>query len=76
MARYQLDIPGLVVHAEDDRVVPVGDAAEIHAAWDSSRMLHLPKGGHQAVLANPEVADAVLELLERVESPAVLAMAS
>ncbi|MDT4857533.1 hypothetical protein FQZ97_919590 [compost metagenome] len=54
----------------------MGDAAEIHAAWDSSRMLHLPKGGHQAVLANPEVADAVLELLERVESPAVLAMAS
>ncbi|MBO3274564.1 alpha/beta fold hydrolase [Pseudomonas schmalbachii] len=76
VARYQLDIPGLVVHAEDDRVVPVGDSAEIHAAWDSSRMLRLPKGGHQAVLANPEVADAVLELLERVESPAVLAMAS
>jgi hypothetical protein len=24
--RYQLDLPGLIVHAEDDPVVPVGEA--------------------------------------------------
>lgn len=67
VAHYQLDMPGLVVHAEDDRVVPVKDSGEIHAAWDDSRLLRLPKGGHHAVLAEPALADAVLELLERVE---------
>ncbi|VXC02545.1 Alpha/beta hydrolase [Pseudomonas sp. 8AS] len=62
-ARYQLDFPGLVVHAADDQMVPSSEAQSIHAAWPDSRLLHLPSGGHSKLLADPQLAEAVLELL-------------
>lgn len=61
--RYELAFPGLVVHAEDDPLVSVGEAQSIHAAWPASRLLRLPSGGHSKLLADPQLAEAVLELL-------------
>lgn len=63
VAQYQLDIPGLIVHAEDDTSVLVGESQLIHEAWFDSRLLRLPQGGHQRVLADPRVIDGVLSLL-------------
>lgn len=60
---YQLDVPGLVVHAEDDTSVSVKESQLIHEAWFDSRLLRLPTGGHQRVLADPRVIDGVLSLL-------------
>lgn len=76
VARYQLDFPGLVVHAEDDRYVRVREAAAIHEAWPQSRLLRLPAGGHHRVMADAAVIDAILELLEAVEEPLPLALVS
>lgn len=76
VARYELDFPGLVVHAEDDRYVRVGEAAAIHEAWPRSRLLRLKSGGHHRVLADAAVTEAILELLEAVEMPLPLALAS
>ncbi|CDF85215.1 alpha/beta fold hydrolase [Pseudomonas sp. QL9] len=73
--RYNLTIPGLVVHAEDDPQVPVADADAIHAAWPGSRLLRLSGGGHQRVLADAALSDAVLALLEGQEAPRVLPLA-
>ena len=67
---YQLELPGLVVHAADDALVPAGEAEIIHKAWLDSRLLRLEEGGHQRVLADPRVSEAVLELLARVSAPA------
>ncbi|MNN15070.1 putative aminoacrylate hydrolase RutD [compost metagenome] len=67
---YQLELPGLVVHAADDALVPAGEAEIIHKAWFDSRLLRLEEGGHQRVLADPRVSEAVLELLSRVSAPA------
>lgn len=67
---YQLDLPGLVVHAADDNVVPASEAQLIHKAWFDSRLLQLEEGGHQRVLADPRLSQAVLELLERTAQPA------
>ncbi|HEK1692260.1 hydrolase [Pseudomonas putida] len=67
---YQLELPGLVVHAADDTLVPAGEAEIIHKAWFDSRLLRLEEGGHQRVLADPRVSEAVLELLARVSAPA------
>jgi pimeloyl-ACP methyl ester carboxylesterase len=67
---YQLELPGLVVHAADDALVPAGEAEIIHKAWFDSRLLRLEEGGHQRVLADPRVSEAVLELLARVSAPA------
>ena len=63
VAHYQLDVPGLIVHAEDDTFVSVKESQLIHEAWFDSRLLRLPQGGHQRVLADPRVIDGVLSLL-------------
>ena len=75
VSRYTLNMPGLVVHAEDDPQVPVADAQDIHAAWPRSRLLRLEGGGHQRVLADPRLSDAVLALLEGQEERYLLPMA-
>ncbi len=67
---YQLELPGLVVHAVDDALVPAGEAQVIHKAWFDSRLMLLEEGGHQRVLADPQLSEAVLELLARATAPA------
>ncbi|MBC3464148.1 alpha/beta fold hydrolase [Pseudomonas sp. RW10S2] len=67
---YQLELPGLVVHAADDALVAASEAQVIHKAWFDSRLLLLEEGGHQRVLADPRLTQAVLELLARTTQPA------
>jgi pimeloyl-ACP methyl ester carboxylesterase len=67
--RYQLTMPGLIVHAEDDPLVPVAEAEIIHRAWPASRQLLLASGGHRRVLADPQLQVAVLALLASVTVP-------
>ncbi|MBA6116551.1 alpha/beta fold hydrolase [Pseudomonas sp. NC26] len=67
---YQLELPGLVVHAADDTLVPATEAEAIHKAWFDSRLLRLEEGGHQRVLADPRLGEAVLDLLSRASAPA------
>lgn len=74
--RYQLELPGLVVHAEDDQVVPVSEAERIHGAWFDSQLLRLPAGGHQRVLGDPLLLQAVLGLLGEVRQAPSKALAS
>lgn len=74
--RYQLELPGLIVHAEDDRVVPVDEAELIHAAWFDSQLLRLPAGGHQRLLGDPLMVKAVLDLLKQVPQRSLKALAS
>ncbi|NQD94277.1 alpha/beta fold hydrolase [Pseudomonas sp. CrR25] len=76
VARYQLDLPGLIVHAEDDPLVPFSEAEAIHEAWFDSQLLRLEQGGHQRLLRDAQVQQAVLQLLgEQCHSP-VTAVAS
>lgn len=63
VAHYQLAMPGLIVHAEDDQFVSVDEAQLIHNAWFDSRLLRLEQGGHQRVLADPRMIEGVLSLL-------------
>ncbi|MEN5089228.1 alpha/beta fold hydrolase [Pseudomonas protegens] len=63
VAQYQLEMPGLIIHAEDDRFVSVKESELIHQAWFDSRLLRLSEGGHQRVLADPRVIDAVITLV-------------
>ncbi|MCU1715999.1 alpha/beta hydrolase [Pseudomonas sp. 5P_3.1_Bac2] len=68
-ARYQLPMPGLVVHAVDDRLVPYAQAQALHQNWPASRLLTLTAGGHQRVLADPQVLATVLEFLGSLQAP-------
>ncbi|MBB2495005.1 alpha/beta fold hydrolase [Aquipseudomonas ullengensis] len=69
VAHYRLDMPGLVVHAQDDGMVPAAEAQSIHAVWPGSQLLNLASGGHSKPLADPRVVEAVLELLDSVAEP-------
>ena len=66
VTRYQLDMPGLIVHAADDPVVPFSEAQVIHDAWFDSQLLPLEQGGHQRVLADPRLIGETLRLLDSV----------
>lgn len=70
VAHYRLDMPGLIVHAEDDHFVQVKESQLIHDAWFDSRLLRLEKGGHQRVLADPRLIEGVLALLANRAVPA------
>src|SRR5690606_28650405 len=63
VAHYQMNMPGLIVHAEDDTFVSVRASQVIHEAWFDSRLMRLKQGGHQKVLADPQVIKGVLALL-------------
>ena len=73
---YQLDFPGLIVHAADDPLVPYSEAQAIHEAWFDSRLLRLEQGGHQRVLADPQLVQAVVQLLASLRQASLSELAS
>ncbi|UTW07359.1 alpha/beta hydrolase [Pseudomonas benzenivorans] len=72
VAQYQLNMPGLIVHAVDDPKVPYSEAEAIHHAWFDSQLLRLEQGGHQRLLADPRLIGETLRLLESVGEAAVV----
>lgn len=76
VARYQLDFPGLIVHAADDPVVPYSEAQAIHEAWLDSRLLRLEQGGHQRLLSDPQLVQAVMQLLAALRQASSSELAS
>ena len=56
-----------MVHAADDALVAAAEAQVIHKAWFDSRLMLLEEGGHQRVLSDPRLGEAVLELLARAD---------
>lgn len=73
---YQLDFPGLIVHAADDPLVPYSEAQAIHEAWFDSRLLRIERGGHQRVLADPQLVQAVVQLLASLRQASLSELAS
>lgn len=49
----------MVVHDEDDEIIPVADARLLEAAWPPAQMLYTRGLGHRNVLSDPEVVAAV-----------------
>ena len=55
--------PLLVVHDRDDREVPWQDGAAIAAAWPGARRVDTVGLGHQRILRDPAVVQAVAEFV-------------
>ena len=55
--------PLLVVHDRDDREVPWEDGAAIAAAWPRARRLDTEGLGHQRILRDPAVTQAVADFI-------------
>lgn len=52
-------VEALVVHDEDDEVIPVGEARRLEAAWPAARFLYTRGLGHRNLLADAAVVEAV-----------------
>jgi pimeloyl-ACP methyl ester carboxylesterase len=61
-----LQLPGMVVHCQDDIEISFEQAELTHAAWPGSRLLATSGLGHRRILKDPEVIASVTAfLLER-----------
>jgi len=63
----EIAAPTLVIHGEEDRSLPVEDAARMAEALPDGRMARIPAAGHTSTLENPgAVTDAVDSFLGSV----------
>ena len=54
MAR-QLDMPGLVIHDQDDRDVPIEEGMAVAQAWPGAQFVRTTGLGHRRILRDPDV---------------------
>jgi pimeloyl-ACP methyl ester carboxylesterase len=53
-------VPALVLHGDEDRIVPIGEARAMADAIPGSHFAAVAGAGHLAPLEQPEVANAVI----------------
>ncbi|WP_410209966.1 alpha/beta fold hydrolase [Aquirhabdus sp.] len=58
-----LTIPALILHSDDDRVIPMIAAQSVAAAWAGSRFVPLTGLGHRRLLADAAVIHEVMGFL-------------
>ncbi|MEK7758194.1 MAG: alpha/beta fold hydrolase [Pseudomonadota bacterium] len=51
----QLDVPGLIIHDQDDRDVPMQEGAAVAQAWPDAQFVRTTGLGHRRILRDPEV---------------------
>jgi 3-oxoadipate enol-lactonase len=56
----EIDVPVLVVHGEDDALIPMSEAEELAAKLPDARLVRLPGVGHLPPLERPDVFEREL----------------
>jgi pimeloyl-ACP methyl ester carboxylesterase len=56
-------VPALLVHSDDDRVVGIGGAEAVAAAWAGSRLVRVHGLGHNRILRDPAVVETVVRFV-------------
>lgn len=51
----QLDVPGLVIHDQDDRDVPIEEGIAVARAWPGAQFVRTTGLGHRRILRDPDV---------------------
>jgi pimeloyl-ACP methyl ester carboxylesterase len=59
----QIDIPGLIIHSNDDDVINVETGKQIAASWKSSRFIEVQGLGHRKILRDSQVINAVIDFI-------------
>jgi 2-hydroxy-6-oxonona-2,4-dienedioate hydrolase len=61
---HDIKAPTLIVWGRDDRIIPVGNGAYLHAAISGSKLVVIPECGHGPALEQPEAwRDAVVAFI-------------
>jgi pimeloyl-ACP methyl ester carboxylesterase len=61
-----LDIPGLVIHDEQDTEIPWQSGKQVADAWPGAEFRLTHNLGHRRILRDPETVSAVVEFVTRV----------
>ena len=56
-------IPGLLIHDEHDRLIPIEVAYRIASVWNGSRIIKTQKLGHRKILKDPFVIHQVINYM-------------
>lgn len=59
----KIDVPALIIHDKNDKVVPVRDGQALHAKWKSSSYFETSGLGHMKVLYDKSVVDKALNFI-------------
>ncbi|MGD0548732.1 MAG: alpha/beta hydrolase [Terracidiphilus sp.] len=60
----QFCLPALLVHSDDDQIVPVADGLEIANAWPRARFLYCSRLGHSRLLRDESTIRAIVEFIK------------
>lgn len=61
----EINIPGLIIHCEDDVDTHVKDAYLIHSNWKNSTLAITKKLGHRRILKDPLIAQKIINFLNK-----------
>lgn len=65
----QLNVPGLVIHDQDDRDVPWQEGAAVAQAWPGAEYISTTGLGHRRILRDPSVIARVTEFVQSTKLP-------
>ena len=68
-AARSLDIPALIVHSDDDRVLSPTFGREIADAWPRARFMRVDGLGHRKILSSPDVVNAATSFIVQARLP-------
>ncbi|MCA9943881.1 MAG: alpha/beta fold hydrolase [Ardenticatenaceae bacterium] len=62
-----IEVPVLILHGADDKLIPVSEAELMHKAIPNSELVVIPEAGHLPNLEQPDIFnDAVIDFLEEL----------
>lgn len=59
-----LDVPALLVHSDDDRIIPQATGQEVANAWPGAKFMPVSGLGHRKILSAPAVVDAAVSFIQ------------
>ena len=59
----EIDIPGLLIHDENDADVPIAQAYKVHKKWPKSQLKVTSGLGHKKILGDQAVIEAIKDFL-------------
>jgi len=67
LAVRDLKVPGLVIHSDNDRVIPCALGKEVADAWPRARYMVMNGLGHRRILSSSEVIQASVDFIDKVK---------
>lgn len=61
-----IDIPGLIIHGENDDFVPLSHAKQLASNWDKAKLEMFDEASHFDIVKSPKVIDSITAYLQNL----------